>query len=96
VKRTQIYLDEKQDRRLGERAAATGKTKSELIRAAIDAFLGGAVSEREELARFRAAIAATAGIAPGLPSGKEYVRQLREADRRREDDLERRRGGPPR
>jgi hypothetical protein len=34
VRRTQIYLDEEQDRRLAERARATGRTKSDLIREA--------------------------------------------------------------
>lgn len=39
MKRTQIYLDERQDDRLGARARSTGVTKSALIRAAIDAYL---------------------------------------------------------
>ncbi|MEO7804657.1 MAG: CopG family transcriptional regulator [Actinomycetota bacterium] len=41
MKRTQIYLDEDQDERLGRRAQAAGTTKSAVIRAAIDAFLVG-------------------------------------------------------
>jgi hypothetical protein len=39
VRRTQIYLDEEQDRRLARRARAEGVTKSRLIRRAIDAYL---------------------------------------------------------
>ncbi|HSH62251.1 MAG TPA: CopG family transcriptional regulator [Acidimicrobiales bacterium] len=36
MKRTQIYLDEELDQRLAARAAETGRTKSDLIREAID------------------------------------------------------------
>ena len=39
MKRTQIYLNEAQDRRLERRARAVGKTKSALIREAIDRLL---------------------------------------------------------
>lgn len=39
VKRTQIYLDDDQDRRLARRARASGRTKSALIREAIDRLL---------------------------------------------------------
>lgn len=39
VRRTQIYLDEDQDRRLQARASAAGVTKSALIREAIEQFL---------------------------------------------------------
>lgn len=39
VRRTQIYLGEAQDRALAARAAASGTTKSQVIRHAIDAFL---------------------------------------------------------
>lgn len=72
VKRTQIYLDEEQDRKLERRARASGVTKSELIRRAIDRFLsrdGG----RSELA---AALEETAGSLPDLevPSRDEWDR----------------------
>jgi predicted transcriptional regulator len=48
MKRTQIYLDEDQNERLGRRARATGVTKSALIRAAIDAFLKRGISPSEK------------------------------------------------
>jgi predicted DNA-binding protein len=39
MKRTQIYLDEEQDRRLAKRSRTTGRTKSEIIREALQRFL---------------------------------------------------------
>jgi predicted DNA-binding protein len=89
VRRTQIYLDEEQDRQLAERARATGRTKSDLIREAVDRLLDEPLSEEEELARFRAAAEAAFGIAPYLEDGATYVRGLRNADRRRQERLER-------
>ena len=49
MKRTQIYLNEDQDRRLERRARAVGKTKSALIRDAIDRLLArdGSASDLE-------------------------------------------------
>jgi predicted DNA-binding protein len=88
VRRTQIYLDEEQDRRLAERARATGRTKSDLIREAVDRLLDAPMSEDEELARFRAAAQAAFGIAPYLEDGATYVRRLRDNDRRRQERLE--------
>jgi predicted DNA-binding protein len=89
VRRTQIYLDEDQDRRLAERARTTGRTKSDLIREAVDRLLDEPLSEDEELARFRAAVDAAFGIAPYLEDGATYVRKLRDIDRRRQERLER-------
>ena len=60
VKRTQIYLDEGQDRRLAERAAVQGVTKSEIIRAAVDRYLDHDDQGRR-LEAFRAAVRATSG-----------------------------------
>lgn len=77
MKRTQIYLDDEQDRRLAARAGASGRTKSDLIREAIDAYLDGAPSKEVRLARFRAAAEAASGVAPYLPDGKTYVEALR-------------------
>jgi len=92
MKRTQIYLDHAQDLRLAERAAATGATKSKLIREAIDAYLDGDRGGREaRVARFRAALDAAAGAVPRLPPGREYVESIRAADRERALELERRR-----
>jgi hypothetical protein len=91
MRRTQIYLDEQQHEALARRAAAEGRTQSELIREAVDHYLDGAAEDRgERLARFRAAVRAAAGSIPRLPSGTDYVRELREADLARERELEQR------
>jgi predicted DNA-binding protein len=90
VRRTQIYLDEEQGRRLAERARATGRTKSDLLREALDRLLDTPLSETEELARFRAAADAAFGVAPQLEDGATYVRGLRDLDRRRAERLEER------
>jgi hypothetical protein len=72
---------EEQDRRLAERARATGRTKSDLIREAVDRLLDQPLGEDEELARFRTAAQAAFGIAPYLEDGATYVRRLRDNDR---------------
>ena len=90
VKRTQIYLEEWQDRELSRRAAARHATKSELIREALDAYLGSEDAEAEALRRFREAVDAVAGVAPYLPDGATYVRELREIDARNWEELEKR------
>ena len=73
----------------GRTARATGRTKSDLIREAVDRLLDTPLSEEEELARFRAAVDAAFGIAPYLEDGATYVRKLRDIDRRREERRER-------
>lgn len=89
MKRTQIYLDEQQDRDLATRAAAQGRTKSDLIREALSEYLrGSSESNDARMRRFRAALAAAAGSAPYLPPGEEYVRKLREADAQRDREIE--------
>lgn len=93
VKRTQIYLDSGQDDELARRAEASGRTKSELIREALDQYLRGGSADAE-LKRFRQALADAAGVAPYLPTGAEYVDEIRPLDGERERELERRwRGG---
>ena len=91
VRRTQIYLDEKQDDELGRRAAAEGATKSELIRRAVDAYLNGGGDDAFRLAQFKAAVEAVAGAAPYLPEGSVYVERLRALDVGRQEEIERRR-----
>jgi len=62
-------LEERQMARLEERAAATGATRSELIRQAVDAYLESP-DERDDharLERFREAVDHVAGIAPMFP-----------------------------
>ena len=83
MRRTQIYLDEEQEQALAARASATARTKSALIREAIDAFLSAPEREDAELARFRDAVRAAAGVAPYLPDGRTYVEQLRAGDSER-------------
>jgi predicted transcriptional regulator len=93
VKRTQIYLGDEQTRLLDRRASAKGTTRSELIRDAVDQYLArdGGDDGGARLARFKQAVREAAGIAAHLPPGERYVAELREADRRREEELERRR-----
>lgn len=91
VRRTQIYLEESQDERLAERAAAVGTTKSDLIREAVDAYLGGPDDDRAQLAAFKTAVRAAAGTVPRLPEGDRYVDDARVADADRARDIERHR-----
>jgi hypothetical protein len=90
VKRTQIYLEQRQADELARRARTRGVTASHVIREAITGYLAEPEDEAEQLARFRAALDETFGIASYLPPGEEYVGELRRADRRRQEDLERR------
>ena len=89
MRRTQIYLDEEQDRRLAERARATGRTKVRPDPGGGRPPARHAPGEEEELARFRPAVDAAFGIAPYLEDGATYVRKLRDIDRRREERRER-------
>lgn len=88
MKRTQIYLDDDQDRALVARARRAGQTKSALIREAIDVYLAPAEADRAGLERLRAAVGQALGAAPDLPPGAEYVERLRAADRERQRLLE--------
>ena len=88
--RTQIYLPDEQTERLDERAGAEGASRSVLIRRAVDEYLA-----REGLdvaawqTRWRAAVQRTAGIAPYLSDGADYVEHMREIDARRMQELDR-------
>lgn len=88
MNRTQIYLDAAQTTKLDERAAAEGTTRSTLIRRAIDAYLA---QEMQNTAawreRWREAVAETAGIAPHLEEGVEYVDNLRRAEAERSKEI---------
>jgi hypothetical protein len=90
VRRTQIYLDDAQHERLGRRARAARTTTSDLIREAVDAYLGPDDKQTQLLA-FRAAVRAVAGSSPRLPKGRRYVDEIRRGDVDRERDLEERR-----
>lgn len=87
--RTQIYLDEEQAARLDERAATEGASRSTLIRRAVDDYLardeGDAAAWR---AQWKKAVRKTAGIAPYLEEGAEYVESLRRRDAERLSALE--------
>lgn len=90
MKRTQIYLEERQDGAVARRAAAEGVTKSTVIRKAIDAYLDSSDDKAARLERFREGVRASFGTAPYLPPGKEYVEELRRIDAARQAELERR------
>ncbi len=91
MKRTQIYLDDRQDDDLARRAAAEGLTKSALIRRAVDEYLDNDGDDELRLARFKAAVEAVAGAAPDLPEGSLYVERLRALEVGRQEEIERRR-----
>lgn len=84
MNRTQIYLDDDQTARLDERAAAEGTSRSMVIRRAVDVYLS---QEEQDAAAWQAqwkkAIAGTAGVAPHLDEGAEYVEDLRREDAER-------------
>ncbi len=92
MRRTQIYLDEQQTRELDERASTRGATRSELIREAVDSYLGTGEDESTRLLRFHEAVQATAGVAPYLPAGDKYVEEIRAAGGRKLTQLEQRAG----
>ena len=91
VHRTQIYLGDDQERKLAERARQVGRTKSALIRDAVDAYLSPADGDESALAGLRAAVNDAAGAAPYLPSGVVYVEELRAAERERRRIIDERR-----
>jgi len=84
MNRTQIYLDDEQTARLDERAAAEGTSRSMVIRQAVDKYLS---EEQQSSAAWRAkwkeALERTAGIAPYLQDGVEYVEDIRRSDAER-------------
>lgn len=84
MNRTQIYLDDNQTARLDKRAAAEGTSRSMLIRRAVDVYL--AQGERDAAVwqeQWRQAVEKSAGIAPYLEDGTEYVEDVRRADAER-------------
>jgi len=89
MNRTQIYLDDEQTARLDERAAAEGTSRSGVIRLAVDKYLS---EEQQSSAAWRAkwkeAVDKTAGIAPYLQEGVEYVEDIRRSDAHRLSRLE--------
>jgi predicted DNA-binding protein len=90
MKRTQIYLEADQDRRIAIRATASGVTKSTLIREAIESYLASP-DQADQLAQFRAALDAAADTPARLPAGAPYVESIRAADIERQAELDERR-----
>jgi predicted transcriptional regulator len=84
MNRTQIYLDEGQTARLDERAAAEGTSRSTVIRRAVDAYLEQENRDATEWqAQWKKALESSAGIAPYLGEGSEYVEDIRRIDAER-------------
>lgn len=84
MNRTQIYLDEAQTARLDERAAAEGTSRSTVIRRAVDDYLAKedrSAAEWQE--QWTKALEESAGVAPYLGEGSEYVEEIRRADAER-------------
>ena len=80
MRRTQIYLSEEQGTLLRHRSRASGRTISELIRAAIDA----TYSRRQAMSRSEKVLVArrTAGSWKDFPeTGATYVERMRGARR---------------
>lgn len=76
--RTQIYLTQTQQARLGAASRLTAKTKSELIRQAINQFLDANTPENGEIKARR--VQSIAGLWAGrddLADPSAYVRRLR-------------------
>lgn len=90
MRRTQIYLDDRQAAELHRRAELRQTTASRMIREAIDQYLADPDDGAERLARYRAALDGAFGVAPYLDVGASYVDRVREADRARERDAEER------
>jgi predicted DNA-binding protein len=90
MKRTQIYLDRDQDKRLANRARAAGTTKSTLIREAVEEYLAKP-DEDARLAKLRIVLDELGLIPLGLADGAAYVETLRGADAGRQDDVNARR-----
>lgn len=75
MNRTQIYLTDEEERALSDRAKKTGRSKSDLIREAIDGtYLATATDAREVLKVLKS----TAGAwRDRRETGSEYVEKLR-------------------
>jgi predicted transcriptional regulator len=90
MNRTQIYLDNDQTARLDRRAAAAGTSRSMLIRRAVDAYLSKDEQDAAAWqAQWKSAIEGTAGVAPYLAEGADYVEDIRREDAERLSRLER-------
>ena len=73
MRRTQIYLTEEQDDRIGSLAGARGVSKAAVIRGILDAALETGDSEADA----RSVITRTAGICAGYPDWPEWLEGVR-------------------
>lgn len=73
MRRTQVYITERQDERLSQLAAERGIPKAAALRWALDA----ALETGDVEAGARAVITATAGICAGYPDWPEWQRAVR-------------------
>jgi hypothetical protein len=89
VKRTQIYLEERQATELARRSDAQGVTASHLIREAIERYLASPDDETTELARQQTALREAFGSLPKLPDGSAFVEEIRRGERARDERLRR-------
>ena len=80
MKRTQIYLDDRQRRKLDQVAKRTRRTVSELIREAIDARYA-ATPKEDFLAALRAGAFGVWKERPDLGPTETYLRRLRRGNR---------------
>ncbi|HEY6145210.1 MAG TPA: CopG family transcriptional regulator [Solirubrobacterales bacterium] len=88
-RRTQIYLDADQTAELDKLAAAERTNRSTIIRRAIDAYLSQGDRDADARRRqWQEAVTESAGIAPYLPDGVEYVDELRKTGAQRLAELE--------
>jgi predicted transcriptional regulator len=82
--RTQIYLDDAQTAQLDERAAAEGTSRSMVIRRAVDVYLSQEQRDTEAWrAQWMKAVEGSAGLAPYLEQGADYVEEIRRQDAER-------------
>jgi predicted transcriptional regulator len=87
--RTQIYLPDEQTKQLDVRAGTEGVSRSTLIRRAVEEYLArDGLDTTTWQSRWREAVRRTAGIAPYLSDGADYVERLRDADAKRLQELE--------
>ncbi len=73
MRRTQIYITEEQDRRLGNRARDGGVPKAKVIRDILDDALG----IDDNIADRQRAIEATAGLLPEADDWGDWLRRVR-------------------
>lgn len=78
MRRIQIYLSDEQTRQLDERARREGVRRSVPVRRAVDEYLArDGLDATTWQSRWREAVQRTAGIAPYLSDGADYVERLR-------------------